>query len=102
MRAWQDTTNRMRGAAGFSFVELTIVVAMIALLVSILLPSLGAAKDAARRVQCQARMRNIGTALHHYAFASDQHLPPFAFSDPAAQNLPLSGHWGGVDQPADP
>jgi type II secretory pathway pseudopilin PulG len=102
MRAWQDTTGRKVGTVGFSLVEMIIVVGLLALLVSILLPSLGAAKEGARRVQCQARQRNIGIALHQYAFAHDQHLPPFAFSDPVALNLPLSEHWGGLDQPADP
>jgi type II secretory pathway pseudopilin PulG len=70
MRAWQDTTGRKVGTVGFSLVEMIIVVGLLALLVSILLPSLGAAKEGARRVQCQARQRNIGIALHQYALPS--------------------------------
>jgi len=76
-------------------VELLIVLAVIALLVAMLLPSLSAAREQARRVQCAARLHSIHTALWAYAADSRRRLPPFAFED-FRGDLPASGHWGGT------
>lgn len=61
---------------GFTLVELLVVVAIIALLVSILLPSLGMAKEAARRVTCSTNLRNLGLAVNFYTGENDDWLPP--------------------------
>ncbi len=50
----------------FTLIELLVVVAIIALLVSILLPSLNKAKELVREVCCKANLRNVGLAIHMY------------------------------------
>jgi prepilin-type N-terminal cleavage/methylation domain-containing protein/prepilin-type processing-associated H-X9-DG protein len=51
----------------FTLVELLVVISIIALLVALLLPALGLAREAGRASVCASRMSQIGYALHHYA-----------------------------------
>lgn len=53
--------------SGFTLVELLVVISIIALLIAILLPSLGAARNAARRLQCTSQLRTIGLTMGMYA-----------------------------------
>jgi|GEM_PF-1721170 len=65
----------MQKTKGFTLVELLVVIGIIALLVSILLPTLGRAREAAQRTQCLSALREIGNALRIYATQNKDSCP---------------------------
>ena len=67
----------MKKQKGFTLVELLVVVAIIALLVSLLLPALGSAREIARRAMCANNMKNILTGSQLYAAGFRGWLPPY-------------------------
>jgi len=64
-----------RSRAGFSLIELLVVVVIIGVLISLLLPAVQAARESARRVSCLGNLRQIGIGLQNY-HASWQCFPP--------------------------
>ena len=81
---------------GFTLIELLVVISIIALLIGILLPALGAARESARKIACASNQRQIGVGMMTYATEQKDYIMPLAQSliQNSAPNIPLANFIG--------
>jgi prepilin-type N-terminal cleavage/methylation domain-containing protein/prepilin-type processing-associated H-X9-DG protein len=68
-------TSKRSTARGFTLVELLVVIGIIALLVAIIMPSLGRAREAARRTACLSNLHHLHNSVVLYATQNDGFAP---------------------------
>jgi prepilin-type N-terminal cleavage/methylation domain-containing protein len=83
-----------RAGLGFTLIELLVVIAIIGILASMMLPSLGGAKQRAKLIQCVNNLRQAGLAMQMYVDDARQHYP----TDYVVQRDPASGYPLGQSQ----
>ena len=82
-----STQRPTLGRRGFTLIELLVVISIIALLIGILLPALGAARKTARTSACLSQLKQMGVATYGYTADYDGVFPP-SFD---ARRLELAG-----------
>ena len=93
--------ERCRAPRAFTLVELLVVIAIIGILVALLLPAVQAAREAARRAQCQSNLKNAALAVLNYE-ATNKIFPMGTTvygTDPIQSNIDFRESWATAIMP---
>jgi type II secretory pathway pseudopilin PulG len=83
---WLGVGAARRPAAGFSLLELIVVMSVTVLLTGLLLPALIKVRENAHRVICSSNLRQVGLATVMYADNNNGDLPPSQFGERGEAN----------------
>lgn len=87
-------SSRSVGKRAFTLVELLVVIAIIGVLVSLLLPAVQAAREAARKMSCSNNLKQVGLALHNYEGVHRCFPPAYATDNTALDGMAFGISYG--------
>jgi prepilin-type N-terminal cleavage/methylation domain-containing protein len=91
----RDPTNH-RQQAGFTLVELLVVIFIIGVLIALLLPAIQMARESARRTQCANNLRQLGLAAHGFHDTTSRLPPGYLGPRPPVGVPPVDDQFVGV------